>query len=190
MKNKRKIKGDLLLPIVRDGAIATPEWGDGRLIPVLVVDCSNRPDVRDLIYAHEHLPPGDVKITWGRRQFQKRTVFLLLEFQRPSEVSAILEFDITEQGGLVDGILHAHGLYLQPLESGARVIEGIDKGKILVEVPDTGFMPTWTEIYRKRLLKKFRKSGLARAEADRATEEHIKRIREIWRMRMNGNRSA
>jgi hypothetical protein len=190
MNNKRKVKGNSLLPIVRDGAIATPEWGDGRLIPVLVVDCSNRPEVRDLIYAHEHLPPGDVKVTWGRRLYQKRTVFLLLEFQRPSDITAVIEFDVTEQGGLVDGILHAHGVYLQPLESGAKVIEGINKGKILVEVPDTGFMPKWTEIYSRRLLKKFRKNGLARAEADRATEEHIKRIREIWRLRMNRSGGA
>lgn len=190
MNNKREIKGNVLLPVVRDGAIATPEWGDGRLIPVLVVDCSNRPDVRDLIYAHEHLPPGDVKVTWGRRLYQKRTVFLLLEFQRPSKVTAVLEFDITEQGGLVDGVLHAHGVYLQPLESGARVVEGLNKGKILIEVPDTGFMPTWTKIYNGRLLKMFRKRGLNRAQADRATGEHIKRIREIWRLRMNGSSSA
>jgi len=182
-KSERRIPSNLFVPIVADGAIAQPDFGDGRLIPVLIVDCSKRPDLRDLIVSHEDSPPGDVSVTWGKRPFQNQTVMLLMEFTRPANVQVALEFDVFRQGGLVDAILHNCGVYLQPLEFGARVIEGMDKGKIIAEVPDTGFRSIWDSLYHKRVAKELRRQGLSRADAAAAAEEHIRRFRDIWKLR-------
>lgn len=187
---KKEIPASAVVPIISDGAIAISQMGEGRLIPVLVIDCDNRPDLRELVFAHEHLPPGDVKITWGRRRFQKKAVFLYLQFERPAQVDVLLEFDIADQGGLVDGILHARGVYLQPKESGKRVVEGMNREKILVEVPDTGFIPTWEELLRDAVTKRMRKRGLNRKAAQKATDDYIHRIRELWRLRMGSSRDA
>ena len=51
--------------IVWDAAIATTIIGDGRLIPLLIIDASERPDVSELVRIHKHLPPGDVICQWG-----------------------------------------------------------------------------------------------------------------------------
>ncbi|SRR5258708_7680294 len=180
----KEFRSENLVPVVRDGAIASPTMGEGRLIPVLVIDCAKRIDLRDLIYAHESLPPGDVKVTWGGRSKRPDSVLLMLEFERPGKLEAIFEFDVMRQGGLVDGILHAHGVYLQPTESGNRVIEGIDKGKILVEIPDTGFLPYWNSLYGEAVVKFYRKQGFSKKQARTAMEEHLKRLRELWSRRM------
>ena len=180
-KQTRKINANSV-PIISDGAISTPDCGDRRLIPVLVIDCNGRPDIRDLIYSHEYLPPGDVKVTWGRKAFQYRSVLLLLEFIRPSEVIIPLEFKMQSQGTLVEGILHSKAVYLQPLESGKKVTEGIDKTKILVEIPDTGFFPEWDKLHTKVIKKTFREKGLSKKAANLAAKEHLGSIREIWQL--------
>jgi hypothetical protein len=187
MKKVRKISESSMVPIISDGAIATHEIGEGRMVPVLVVDCSEKVELRDLIYAHEHSPPGDVTVTWATPKWSKSTVLLLLQFSKPAKLEVLLKFDIKKQGGVVDGILHANALYLQPSESGRRVVDGLDKGKILVEIPDTGFFPDWETIYTDNLVKVFKKSDLSRREARNAAEQHKSMLREIWSKRMRRN---
>lgn len=180
MKNRKRNIDTNIIPIVSDGAIGVPDVGDGRIIPVIVIDCRDRDDILDLIYAHEHSPPGDVKITWGKKSFQQHSVYLLLEFERPSQVMILLQFKLEEQGMLVDGIFRSKGLYLQPLESGARVTDGLDNAKILIEVPDTNFFDDWNGLFKKHLLKNFKKKGLSTKEAHGAVENYLKTTREMW----------
>lgn len=59
MKQRRNV------PIVGDGAIANPDLGDGRIVPVLIVDCEGFSALEDLISLHQGLPPGDVVSMWG-----------------------------------------------------------------------------------------------------------------------------
>jgi hypothetical protein len=184
MKKARSIPESSIVPIVHDGAIATHGFGEGRMIPVLVVDCSEKIELRDLIYAHKESSPGDVAITWVIPKNDKNKVSLLLEFIKPSVLEVLLLFDIEKQGSIVDGILHANALYLQPTESGMRVIDGLEKGKLIIEIPDTGFFPTWEKLYTKKLIKVFKKSSFSRIEAKNAAEQHKKMLRKIWVSRM------
>lgn len=184
MRKSRKISESSTVPIISDGAIATQEIGEGRMVPVLVVDCSEKVELRDLIYAHEYSPPGDVTVTWATPRWSKRMVLLLLKFSKPSTLEVLLKFDVKKQGGVVDGILHANALYLQPSESGTKVVDGLGKGKILVEIPDTGFFPEWEKIYSNTLTKEFKKSGFSKREARDAEKQHKAMLREIWSRRM------
>jgi hypothetical protein len=179
---------EALVPIVSDGAIATVSLGEGRLIPVLIIDCSDRPKVLELILAHEHLPPGDVKVTWATKRFKKSTIYLHLQFERPAQLDVLLPFDAGKNGILVDGILHSRGVYLQPKESAPRVSQGLDKPKILVEVPDTGFMPIWNPIFADAVAKRMRQAGASRRAAHELSAEHILKMRELWSKRVGFGR--
>ena len=183
-KKPREISESSIVPIVGDGAIATHEIGEGRMVPVLVVDCNEKVELRDLIYAHQDSAPGDVTVIWATPKRGKNCVALLLEFSKPSVLEVLLQFNIKKQGGVVDGILQANALYLQPSESGMKVIEGLGKGKILVEIPDTGFFPDWEKLYTSILVKTFNKSGFSKNEAKNAAEQHKSMLREIWFRRM------
>ncbi len=187
MKKLRDIPDSVIVPIVSDGAIATYAIGDGRMIPVLIVDCTEKVELRDHIYAHEESEAGDVTVTWATLKRDKAKVALLLEFSKPSVLEVVLQFNIKNQGGLVDGILHSNALYLQPADSGMKVAEGLGKPKILVEIPDTGFLPDWEKLYTHFLVKRFKRSGLSKKDAINAAKEHKSELRELWCRRMRRN---
>ena len=184
MKNLRSLSNSSVVPIVRDGAIATHHIGEGRMVPVLIIDCSEKVELRDLIHAHEETNTGDVTVTWGISKNDKGKVMLILEFFKPSVLEVLLQFDIAKQGGVVDSILQANAVYLQPLDSGARVIDGLEKEKILAEIPDTGFLEVWEKLYSESLTSIFKKSGLSKKEAKNAAEQHKDMLRGIWVKRM------
>lgn len=172
------------VPIVGDAAIAAAPIGDGRLIPLLIIDTSDRADLAELIRIHEHLPPGDVDIQWGIRPGSSGRVALFLSFKKPIEAVAILEFDIITQGILIDQILAANVLYLQSGRPGDRLVTTLDAPRIFVEVPDTGFRKDWDKMFRKRLTRSMKIQGLRSQQARKAAAEAIELMRTLGRVRM------
>ena len=167
------------VPIVGDGAIGDPRFGNGRVIPVLIVDCSAHTPLEDLILAHRDTPPGDVRTAWSWHLLCRKKVYLNFKFERPIETAATLTFDVARQGGIVDCIINVRGIYLQPLSSGKKVSEGMHNPKILVEVPPSSTFPTWKDTYRRSVERLYLERGLSRKQSKVAAEEHIKRQREI-----------
>lgn len=178
-----KIDDTKIVPIVGDGAIALPVVAGGRLIPVLIIDCDRHAALYDSILIHRDTAPGDVTITWSRKLVSKNLVFLHLQFLRPIETTATFCFNLQKQAILVDGIIRAHGVYLQPLQSGKSVSEGLDKPKILVEVPSTAILPFWADMYKSTLIKSYSSRGVSRREARRLADEHLKKTAEMWSAR-------
>ena len=176
------------VPIVGDAAIATPILGEGRLIPVLIIDTSDRPDIDDLVQALQRPPSGDVTSQWGRRHWHKKTVALILTFERPSKVVVILEFDVTEQGILVDSILTAKALFLQPGQKGHRLSTTLESPRILVEVPTRGMKAEWDKLWPMALAKKLKKMGLKRQDAKKGASKAISLMREVEGLRMRRRR--
>jgi hypothetical protein len=62
------------IPIVSDAAIATDAVGDGRFIPLVILDTRARPDVAELIEIQAKVPPGDVISAWGSIWMVRRTI--------------------------------------------------------------------------------------------------------------------
>lgn len=110
--------------VVADAGIATVGVGDGRMIPLLILDTSKRPDIEDMVKAHHAMDgQGDVKAQWGRPDtfFDKGMVSLILTFEKPSYSLIILRLDIGKYGGLVDQIIRSQGVYIQPGRPGDRL---------------------------------------------------------------------
>lgn len=169
--------------IINDAAVATVGVGEGRLIPLVIIDSIERPDVEELVRVHEHLPPGDVNVQWGHLERGSDHIALILRFTRPMELLLVLEFDIVKQGILVDQALSSRALYLQPGRDGDRLSNTLDAKKILIEVPDTGFQKAWDEILVKHLIKDFRRRGLSKHQAREATKAVIAECRKFGRSR-------
>jgi hypothetical protein len=169
--------------IVSDAVMATVGVGDGRLIPLVIIDSAERPDIEELVRVHEHLPPGDVKVQWGDLKSSPDSIALLLRFTRPVEALLVLDFDIVKQGGVVDQILSSRALYLQPGRKGDRLSNTFDAKRILIEVPETGFSKTWDGILFKHLVKDFQRKGLPKQQAKEATKAFIEEWRKLGRSR-------
>lgn len=172
------------VPIVADAAIAAGVIGEGRLVPLLIIDTTDRPDLQELIRIHEHLPPGDVDVQWCILPGSTDSVALVLCFKRPIETIAILQFNIVSQGILVEQILTAKLLYLQSGRPGDRLKSTLGVPRIFVEVPDTKFRKEWEPMFHKKLAEKMRIEGLGRQQAKAAAGEAIEEMRKLVSFRM------
>jgi|SRR5580704_2713617 hypothetical protein len=172
--------------IVGDAAIATVGVGDGRLVPVLIVATSGRPDIEDFFRAYRYIPTGDHTAQWAHLDGHEGKISLVLKFVRPSELTIILEFDIVRQGGLVDQIIRARALYLQPGRPGDRLSTTLDQHRVIVEIGDLEFR-NWNELLSKHLIANFRASGLSRQRSKQAAKELIEEWRKATETRLRGH---
>jgi hypothetical protein len=176
------------LRIVADGAIAHPGVGEGRLIPLVILDTSSRPDLEECIRVHQYVGAGDVKCQWGQLIGHDNTVALVLSFSRPAELVVIVEFDLERHHGvLVEQVLGTKALYIQAGREGDRLKHDVNLSKVILEVPDTGFRGMfWDKIYSRYTAAKMRERGLSRADANRAAKESIKEQRKLGTVRVGG----
>jgi hypothetical protein len=178
------------VPVVADAGIATVGVSDGRMIPLLILDTSKRPDIEDMVKAHHAMDgQGEVKAQWGRPDtfFDKGLVSLILTFEKPSYCLIILRLDIGKYGGLVDQIIRSQGVYIQPGRPGDRLSTTFDNPRVLAEVPSREFQPEWDRMLRKAMRKRFqREHGMGRSEAKLATERFISEWRDLSSKRIQG----
>lgn len=168
------------LRIVGDGLIGTQGVGDGRMIPVLILDTAERPDVPQYLALHAHSGAGDVRVQWGQLPQFADTIILILTVLRPAELTILIAFELPKKHGvLVDQILRAKGLYLQAGSPGDRLANTMDRPRVLVEVADTNFQAHWEKIYYKFTVARLRKEGLTRTDAKRVAKQAITAMRDV-----------
>jgi hypothetical protein len=173
-----------VVPIAGDAAIATVGTGHGRLIPLVILDTTERPDLAEVIRVQAHFPEGDVVVQWGQLPKRPDHVALFLRFMRPTERAAVIEFDSARQGILVEHTLMSQALYIQAGKAGDRLIHDLNLPKMLIEVPDTGFRRHWDKLYRDGVIARMVNEGLTRKVAKAAVGSYIDCIRELARFRM------
>lgn len=183
---KAVIDRSLIVPVLADAAVAGRGVAEGRLIPVVLLDTSSRPEVAELIRAQRHLPPGDVAAQWGGKiEGDEDTILLSLHFVRPMDVAVVLVFSIEERAMLVDAIVTSGAVYIQAATPGDRLITTMDADRMLVEVADGDFQPIWDKLLRERMLTVMAKRlGVRRRKARPAAEQLIAEIRRVTRFRM------
>jgi hypothetical protein len=173
-----------VVPIVGDGSLAGPV-AEGVNIPVVILDTSNHPKVAEVIRVHAFLPPGDVRIQWGGVKGKPDDVLLVLDFVSPIQTRAVLRFSIERQGMLVEMAVTARAIYLQDGQPGDRIMHDIDRQKLLVELPDTGFRPKWDEIYISRMTAVLaRRLRMSRRKAKPHARGLIDHLRSVTDFRM------
>lgn len=173
-----------LVPIVGNGAIAG-RVAEGVVIPLVILDTRDRPDIAEIIRVQAHLPPGHVRLQWGGVENRPDDVLLVLDFERPIEARAVLRFEIEAEGILVESALTARALYLQAGKPGDRFKHDIDRPKLLVELPETGFRPKWDEVFLKRMTTVLsQRLGIPRRKAQPHARELIEELRTVTTFRM------
>ncbi len=171
--------------IVGDGAISTARVGDGRMLPVLILGTDQRPDIVEYIQVHQDSGPGDVNVQWGKMPEYSDTVMLILSFIRPVQMKMIVAFDLGRNHGfLVEQILFTNGVYIQAGASGDRLRNTMDRPRIVIEIPDTGFRRLWDKLFLQHTVKMLRERGLDRKQAKATAPEAIAQLREIGAFRM------
>jgi hypothetical protein len=170
--------------IIADGAISSVGTHGGRLLPLVLLDTTDRPDIAELIRVHQTTGPGDVRAQWGQIDDHPGTVAAFCNFIRPVELFMILEFKIVAQGILVEHALMGQGIYIARAESHSdRLTKNIDRAKVIVELPDQGFRKIWDKLFMDHMVKHFKGEGLSRAPAREAARLAITEFRKLGSLR-------
>ncbi|MDP9194135.1 MAG: hypothetical protein M3P06_20755 [Acidobacteriota bacterium] len=169
-----------VVPIVSDAMIGTVALSDGRMVPLVILDTTNRPDIDDVVRAHRHFRNGDSTSLIGfPTRWRHKIVCLGIKFIQPQNCGIYLEFDIVSQGVIVDQIIENELLYIQPGRPGDRLKHNIDAPKVLVEIPFRNFAGVWDVAWREALARDFRKKGVPRRETREAVRDIIAEWREM-----------
>jgi hypothetical protein len=179
--------------IVSDALISARGVQGGRLLPIILVDTTDRPDVAEFIRIHQTLGPGDVTIQWGNLEGKehKGSVALFLTFVRPMEFFLVIGVDVLTQGYLVEQILIGRGLYLSRADGeDDRFVKNPARASVLIEVPDTGFVPIWEQILHDHLFDDFRKRGLGRQQARQRARSMISEWRQLGTRKLRDGTSS
>ena len=175
----------LPVPIAGDGVLVISGVADGRAIPVIILDTSDRQDVDEVIRAHEHFGPGDATTIWSPRRWPRdRTLRLIIAFQRPQRCVIVLHFDTVAQGGIVDTIVQNELVYLLPGRPGDRLSSSMQTGRVLIEVPSAHFAVRWNLLMREQLAKSLKKQRIPRREIRSGVDAVIQDWRNLWSKRM------
>ena len=167
------------VPIVGDAAISNSGVGHGRLIPLIILDTSNRPDIDEVIKAQQFVPNGEFKFHWGYLPNREHHFTLFINFIHPIERALIIEFDVSKHGVIVEQAFQSSAIYIQAGRIGDRVINDFDRPRMLVMLEATGAKNDWDRIYFSTLVKKFRDDGLRKKDARQSAEAFLKLIREV-----------
>lgn len=150
------------------------------MIPIVILDTSDRPDIVEYMRLHQFSGPGDVLTTWGKLVTRQETVSLMLKFQRPMEFGFVIAFELHKAHAiLVEGILRSGGIYIQAGVEGDRVRNTLGQPRVIIEVPETGFAPRWEQICLSYLAKKVRAEGIDRKAARRLALEQYALLKEM-----------
>jgi len=176
------------VPIVWDAVVAVQGIASGRMIPLVIIDTTRRPDIDEMVRLHEHLGPGDAATAWSKpSRWNDDRIRLIVQVMKPTKCTIILEFDLARWAGTVDQVVTAQGVYIQPGRNGDRLVTTPDKPRILVEVPSREFQKEWERIFHKAAVKEFRRRGMNRASAKQAAERFVTQWRTSLAVRLRSN---
>jgi hypothetical protein len=169
---------------VADAAVATNTVGDGRFIPLVILDTTVRPDIAELIAIHEKVPPGDVVSAWGEIiGGPKDHLALFMHFKRPMELDMAINFDLRHQGSIVELALRTRAIYLQAGKPGDRLLYTFESSRMIAEL--RGEMPAklWEDLWRIAIKNRLRSDGLRNGEAKKKASQYIEQMRERFQSR-------
>jgi hypothetical protein len=170
--------------IVHDSALANRDVCGGRMVPLLFLDTSERPDVKTCLEVHrESQIAGEVKTSWGRRDSpDSGPITLMIRFQKPAVCTIILHFDLEKYGGLVDQIVRAKAVWLTWGAAGDGFLDAQERIKVLVQIESEDFCEQWDDVLDKTLQKQARRGGATKQEA----KDYSLKVRQEWRKVSDG----
>ena len=136
--------------IISDPGMAIIRDSDGKVVPIVQLDATDRSDIGALFAAHSPEVIGEAATQWGiRNGAAEGTVTLFLQFHTPARLLIFMDFDVAHQGVLVDEIVRAEELYIQAIRRVTGEVAPAGPSRIRVTVPDAGFRTIWNEIKRR-----------------------------------------
>ncbi len=169
-----------LLRIVSVASVAADDVRRGQRFPLLILDTASRPDLEELLLAHEPSQPGEVDTQWATigDALMPSAALLICRCRRPTTGTVIIEFRLPEYGRVVDFVLSAHGVWLQPGGGDHRpASQFLNRQHTFIEV-DADFA-AWDAMYRRLLVRELQKRGMSKDVALKLAPQLILEERQL-----------
>lgn len=168
--------------LVRYGAVAMETYGNKK-IPILGIDTSARPDLKEMILIHQSMPPGDCITQWAASRMNKKLILLSFKFLRPTRISFYIPLYFHEHSWVIEGILKSKAVFLKSAtkdESTEEMIDSLDHS-ISIEIgAGTDIPADWRKWQEKAIRKHLKGSGLSRKDTAKKTLELIQSTIHFW----------
>lgn len=174
--------------INEEGLFANRDYADGRLIPSIVISSEEDDYIKEIIKLHSNISFGDVVVQWGgtlSSLFGTDKWILNIKFCKPIDYNFNIAFSLKNHYSIIDAIFQSRGLRISYGQQGEKVSQ--INNLIIIEVPDTGIDSKWEKTLVKIIKGKMRKLKIPRKKLDKATQEQIKKMREILNIRLKHN---
>lgn len=167
--------------IISHGKVSSPDIGESRFLPSIMLSKSIATEVTDLIDFQTTSPPGDIESVWTRpiSILKPKDLILKLKFTNPQNLTFGIILNINLHSNLIDGILISQAIYLETGNLGDKIML-TESNKMIVEIPKTSFQNKWDKIQLESTKRIFKKKGVNNKELDKVAKEFIRTNREIW----------
>ena len=174
------------VPIINDRAMISYGLASSRMIPLLIIDTSMRPDIEDIVRFYNYHGIGDVVVAWAlTSSCDKNHILFILTMRRPSRCVVILQFNIERQARVLDQIIHAQAVYIQAGRIGDRLKTTINNYRMLVDLSTKQVEGPWEGIFRRVLTNDYRSRGFGLQDSRRISQDFIKAWRHLGSPRLS-----
>lgn len=153
---------------------------DGRFVPVVVVDASSSPEIRESVSAAKHEPDGDSVCAWG---MVPGTVFLHVILLRPVPAEFYIPFSLPEEGIVVDGIVECGYFLLRAGNPSDNLMSTMDHPALLIDVGENDFASQWPTLYKRSMMDDFRRKGLTAIESRKSADSLYLQVQRMTTLR-------
>jgi hypothetical protein len=184
MINKFSTVNYPIYKLVRGGSLSSPNVGDGRFAPALIINVRDDIEIPEWIKLHDGALPGDIELNWTFPLYilAPKSIILNIHVVKPMTFSFGIEISISNQYNIVEGIIQSRALYLMTGKSSDSIYNSIDHS-LMLEVPDLEIDKKWDQILFKFLRKEYKGVGNSKKERDQIIREEVANNRAIWNFR-------
>lgn len=168
--------------IVNVSMISSVGVADGKMLPVIFLDTTDRPDIDNFLENYEKLSPieGDVSSVFGKKNhLDNSSIQMILQFTKPIRCDIIINFLLEKYAPALDSIVRNQGCYIQSAKNGKRMSTTMGEPRIILEILTGDFKDKWEDIYFKATVNKFKKKGVSRMKAKEMANQFIDEIRKM-----------
>jgi|GEM_PF-6158568 len=169
-----------IIEIVDVPTISNISIADGKNLPILVLNTSEREDIKQAIVNHSIDNTGNVETRWGSpKKNRSRYIYLIIDLLSPTKCSFIISFDIWKRGPVVDIIMKNGGCYIQSSDDGVKFSDNPNAPRILMEViTEDELKENWKDMYFKGITNMFKKKhSLKLKEAKKIAKSFINEMK-------------
>lgn len=168
--------------VVNISLISSVGVADGKMLPVIFLECRNRPDIDELLRNHSQLGSGNGRIEscFGRKsRLNNDSILLFLRFKEPYECTIIVDFSLENHAAGVDLLVKNQGCYIQSNSKGNMLSQTMTEPRILIEIPCDQISDEWEEIYYKVTVNRFIRKGFKKKKGKELAKLMIAELRKI-----------